>query len=148
MARDPHDTSSELCTVEFAASRLKLHPKTVLRFIRDGRLRATRVGKSYRMVRADLEAFAGVPAPVEAPAVDAWVTSIVDIPGVGAELAQKWARTITGALDARAKGGSPMRAEVVYEPERSHLKIVLVGAPGDTADLLSLIRLWLEQLRV
>lgn len=144
MARDPN--SSELCTVEFAASRLKLHPKTVLRFIRDGRLRAARVGKSYRILRADLEAFAGVPAPVEAPTEDAWVTSIVDIPGIEADLAQKWAKTIAGALDARPKGGPPMRAEVVYEPERSHLKIVLVGSPGDTANLLGLIRLWLDQL--
>jgi excisionase family DNA binding protein len=147
MARDPRDTSPELCTVEFAASRLKLHPKTVLRFIRDGRLRATRLGKSYRILRADLEALAGVPAPVETPPDDAWVTSIVDIPGIGPELAQKWARTITSALDARPRGGPAMRAEVVYEPERSHLKIVLVGAPGDTANLLNLVRLWLEQLR-
>ena len=143
----PDPNSSELCTVEFAANRLKLHPKTVLRFIRDGRLRATRVGKAYRILRADLEAFAGVPAPVETPAAEAWVTSIVDIPGVGAELAKKWARTITGALDARTQGGPTMRVEVVYEPERSHLKIVLVGGPGDTASLLSMIRLWLEQLR-
>jgi hypothetical protein len=75
------------------------------------------------------------------------VTSIVDIPGVGPELAQKWARTITGALDARASGGPPMRADVVYETERSRLKIVLIGPPGDTANLLNLIGLWLEQLR-
>ena len=42
---------------------------------------------------------------------------------------------------------SKEKEEVVYEAERSHLKIVLVGPPGDTAKLLGLIRVWLEQLK-
>jgi excisionase family DNA binding protein len=141
-------TSEEICTVDFAARQLKLHPKTVLRHIREGRLRATRIGKSYRILRADLEAFAGVPARAETAADAAWMTSIVDVPGVGAELAQKWARTVTNALNAKPSDGPPMRADVIYEPERSHLKIVLVGGPGDTVNLLNLIRVWLEQLSV
>lgn len=137
----------ELCTVEHAAGQLKLHPKTVLRFIRDGRLRATRVGKSYRILRADLDAFSGVPPRAEAPGADAWVTSIVDVSSVGPELAQKWARTVPGALGAGPHGTPPMRAEVIYEPERSHLKIVVTGPPAETVNLLALIRVWLEQLR-
>ena len=32
-----------------------------------------------------------------------------------------------------------MRAEVIYEPERSHLKIVIVGAPGDAVPLPALL---------
>jgi excisionase family DNA binding protein len=139
--------SEELCTVEFAAERLKLHPKTVLRFIREGRLRATRVGKSYRILRADLESFAGVPARTHTPAGDARVTTIVDVPGVGPDLAQKWARQLPSALQAKPAGEAPMHAEVIYEPEREHMKLFLVGTPADTVVLLSLIRVWLEQLQ-
>jgi excisionase family DNA binding protein len=139
--------SEELCTVDFAADRLKLHPKTVLRFIRGGRLRATRVGKSYRILRADLEAFAGVPARAEAAVDAASVTCIVDMPGVGADVAAKWAATITNALAAKPKDGAAMRAEVIYEPQRSHLKIVIIGTPNHVVNLLSLIGIWLEQLR-
>ncbi len=51
--------SEELYTVEFAARRLKLHPTTILRFIRDGRLAATKVGKSYRILRSELDRLAG-----------------------------------------------------------------------------------------
>ena len=40
-----------------------------------------------------------------------------------------------------------MRAEVIYEAERAHLKIVAVGAPSDTANLLSLVQVWLQQLK-
>jgi excisionase family DNA binding protein len=139
--------SEELCTVDFAAERLKLHPNTVLRFIRGGRLRATRVGKSYRILRADLEAFAGVPARAEAAVDAASVTCIVDMPGVGADVAAKWAATITNALAAKPKDGAAMRAEVIYEPGRSHLKIVIIGTPNHVVNLLSLIGIWLEQLR-
>ena len=38
--------SGELYTVEQAADRLKLHAKTVLRMIREGRLKAVRLGST------------------------------------------------------------------------------------------------------
>lgn len=138
--------SEELYTVEQAAERLKLHPKTVLRAIREERLRATRVGKSYRILKHDLDAFAGVPARAASAAGEPWVTSIVDIPNIWPEMAQKWARTVTNALNARTPGGPPLRADVIYEPERSHLKIIVVGPPGDVVNLMNLIRVWIEQL--
>lgn len=139
--------SEELYTVEHAAERLKLHAKTVLRAIREGRLRATRVGKSYRILRSDLEAFAGVPPRAAPAAAEPWVTAIVDIPDVGPEMAQKWARTVTNALNGRpGMGGPALRADVIYEPERSHLKIVAVGPPADTVNLMNIVRTLLEQL--
>jgi hypothetical protein len=58
-------------------------------------------------------------------------------------MAQKWARTIPAALNSRFGHGG-MRAEVVYEPARAHLKIVLVGAPEETETLLGMIRAWLD----
>ena len=134
-----------LCTVNDAARELGVHPKTVLRAIRAGRLRARRIGKAYRIRRAELARFADLPEPAETPAAQPWVTSIVDVPDVGPALAQKWARTVTSALRAKGKG-PPLRAEVVYEPARAHLKLVLVGAPGAAAKFLELVRVWLEQL--
>ncbi len=138
--------TSELCTVDFAAERLKLHPKTILRFIHEGRLKATRIGKAYRILRSDIEALAGQPAPAESPAEDARMTCIVDVPGVGPELAQKWARTLPAVLQGRRRDGPPLRADVIYEPDRSHLKIVVVGPAHDTVDVMVLIRAWLDQL--
>jgi excisionase family DNA binding protein len=143
----PPRVSDELCTVHFAAEQLKLHRKTILRFIREGRLPAVRVGKSYRIKRSDLQTLAGLPAQHDIPAPSPSVTSIIDIPGVGPELARKWASTVTSALNARPRDSAPMRAEVLYESERSHLKIIVIGAPSDTVHLLSMIRIWLEQLR-
>mgnify|MGYP006176055211 FL=1 len=138
--------SEELHTVDQAAERLKLHPKTVLRAIREGRLRATRVGKSYRILRSDLDAFAGAPPRPATALGDPWITTVVDIPNVWPEMAQKWARTVTNALNARPHGGPPLRADVIYEPDRSHLKIIVVGPPGDVVNLMNLVRVWIEQL--
>jgi excisionase family DNA binding protein len=137
--------SEELYTVEQVSERLKLHAKTVLRAIREGRLRATRVGKSYRILRSDLDTFAGVSPRSSTAANSASITTIVDIPSIGPETAQKWARTVTAALNSRPRGGPLLRAEVIYEPERSHLKIIVVGAPGDVINLMNLTRVWLEQ---
>ena len=74
--------SDYLVTVDQAAEQLNLHPNTVLRYIRDGRLPATRIGKSYRIARANLDAFAGVASGKSQAAVDARTTCIVDIPNM------------------------------------------------------------------
>jgi excisionase family DNA binding protein len=137
----------ELITVDAAATQLQLHPKTVLRCIKDGRLRATRIGKSYRIVRADLDAFAGVPETTISPADAATVTAIVEVPGVSAEVARDWGIKIPAALKGRDPAGGPMRADVIYDSERSQLKVVLIGPPADVSRLLGALRLWLDRLR-
>ena len=136
--------SEELYTVEYAARRLKLHPATVLRFIRDGRLAAAKVGKSYRIMHSDLERLAGSPARPGAPRPAAVVTSVVDVPGVDADLARRLASMTTAAVHARPPVGAPLRADVIHDPAESHLKIILVGAPRDTASMLGLLQIWLE----
>lgn len=53
---------SNYLTTEQVASRLKLHQNTVIRYIRDKKLPATKVGKAYRIRESDLAAFLGEPA--------------------------------------------------------------------------------------
>ncbi|HEV7693892.1 MAG TPA: hypothetical protein VGO52_23865 [Hyphomonadaceae bacterium] len=72
------------------------------------------------------------------------MTSIVDINSCGPELAEKLALQIPTALYQKPDDDA-MRAEVIYERERRHLKIVVSGDPGGTANLLSFIRIWQEQ---
>ena len=57
--------TSNLYSAEQVAEMLNLHVKTVRRYVRDGRLKAKRIGKEYRITRADLEAFAGEVRPAE-----------------------------------------------------------------------------------
>lgn len=134
--------SENILSVAVAAERLKLHPKTVLRFIREGRLRATRVGRQYRILQSDLAALAGEPAK---PAPQTRVTAIIDVADIGAEAA----RGLAAHLPAARAGGDPagelMSIDVAYDPAREQLKVVLVGAPGDVAALLSITETWLRR---
>lgn len=146
--------SEEVYTVEQFAERLKLHPKTVLRFIKDGRLRAVKVGKSYRILRTDMEATMTGFSPAEFRGMaeafrdrleqrtvrsDARVTSIVDLSGVAPDLAQRMARMLPAARTGQAAHADDMTIEVIYDPPRRQLKVFIVGSPGDTAAMLKMV---------
>ena len=134
--------SEEVYTVEQFAERLKLHPKTVLRFIREGRLRAVKVGKSYRILRTDMEAMTGFVRSSEFRV--ARVTSIVDIPEVAADLAQLLARQLPAMRLSQAAHPDPMSLDVAYDTVRRHLKVVIVGSPADTAAMLKMVQILAE----
>jgi excisionase family DNA binding protein len=135
--------SEEVYTVEQFAERLKLHKKTVLRFIREGRLRAVKVGKSYRILRTDLEAMTGVVRGSRDSA--ARVTSIVDIPDVEPALAQHLARALPAVRMGQEAPPEPMSLDVAYDTVRKHLKIVIVGSPADTASMLRMVQVLSER---
>ncbi|THD54193.1 helix-turn-helix domain-containing protein [Phenylobacterium sp.] len=135
--------SEEVYTVEQFAERLKLHKKTVLRFIREGRLRAVKVGKSYRILRTDMEAMTGMVRGVGESA--ARVTSIVDIPDVEPALAQHLARALPAIRMGAEAPAEPMSLDVAYDTVRRHVKIVIVGSPADTASMLRMVQVLSER---
>ena len=140
------DLPDDLVTVDVAAARLQVHPKTVLRFIHDGRLRATRIGKAYRIQRGDLDAFAGVRPPDPSPPAAPRVLSVVDIDDVSPALARKFGSAVTNAMHSRPEGSADISAHVDYDTDRAHLRIVIHGEPTETANLLGLVAIWSAQL--
>ena len=71
-------------SVEEVAERLNLHVRTIRAYVRQGRLKAVRIGRQYRIAPEDLEAFTGQPVSVLSPerrnrGRDIEVTSIVQI---------------------------------------------------------------------
>ena len=136
----------ELCTVDTAAAHLHVHRKTVLRYIRDGRLPATKIGKAYRIRRGDLDEFAGTSPDARAVVDAARVTSIVDVPDVGPGLASTLGGAVTNSLHGGRGRRADVHAEVVYDADQAQLKIIVVGTVADTAGLLGLVHVWLEQL--
>lgn len=135
--------SNMLMTVEQAAEELKLHPKTVLRYIREGRLPATRIGKAYRIDRSKLDAFAGMASGRTPPPRDVRATVIVEVPALAIDAAER----MTNFLGAAALGGNaetrPLHLNTAFDPTSGNLKIVLIAAPSDAARLLELIELQL-----
>lgn len=135
--------SDILLSVDEAARQLRLHPKTVLRHIREGRLRATRIGKAYRIERASLDAFAGVAAGARASDGGARATCVLDVPTVTADGAQRIATFLTSAA-MTGDGRTPsLHIATAFDPRAGSLKIVLVGALADTARLIEMVQLLL-----
>ena len=82
----PMAVHSNLFSAEQVAELLNLHVKTIRRYLRDGRLKAKRIGKEYRVTRADLEAFAGELRPTEKAVPrtrHVIASSIVDVDAIG-----------------------------------------------------------------
>jgi excisionase family DNA binding protein len=127
-------------TVADAAERLRLHPKTILRFIREGRLRATRVGRQYRILSGDLAALSGQDA--SAPAARA--TAIVDL-AVEAETARALAAYLPTLRAGPPTSGEHMNIDLAYDPQAGLLKVVLIGAPADVGAMLSHLDAWLRR---
>jgi excisionase family DNA binding protein len=139
--------SEEFYTAEQAAERLKLHPKTVLRLIREERLRATRIGKSYRILRSDLEAFAGVSNGAPAPQAEVYVTSVVEVPDLSAEMSNRLTVLMQAMLISRRRRPHAMQFNAAYDAERQLQKFILIGTPSDTAELLNSLDAYLKALR-
>ena len=132
---------------KLAAERLKLHPKTVLRMIRDGRLKATRIGKSYRIAGEDLDAVAGV-ARAEARESPDRATVIADFGDLSPELGQRLASTLSAMLVGAYKVRTgPAHLETAYDPLTRRLKVVVIASPEDAAAVLKAAAFLVESWR-
>jgi excisionase family DNA binding protein len=123
-------------SVEQVAERLGLHVRTVRNYIRDGRLTAVKIGKQYRVARADLEALTGAPA---AGPGHVEVSSIVQIDGLAPGAADRLSTLLTAGAQPPRASPDPLRLQTIYDKERSRMKIVILGGPAETADILQLI---------
>jgi len=134
--------TQELYSVEQVAERLGLHVRTVRNYVRDGRLKAVRIGKQYRITRSDLEALTGGPVP-ESPRTSAGrvrrveVSSVVEIDAVGRGTADRVSNTVMAAA-------AGLRIHPIYDEQRAHLKIVILGDPATTATMLHIVHTLME----
>ena len=118
-----------------------------------------KVGKSYRILRTEMEAtmpgfsFEDYRGAAEAyrnrlekriARSDARVTSIIDLPDIAPDVAERMARMLPAARAGQTAHADAMTLEVIYDPPRRHLKVLLVGSPGDTAAMLKMVEVLSE----
>jgi excisionase family DNA binding protein len=120
-------------SVEQVAERLGLHVRTVRGYIRDGRLKAVRIGKQYRIAQGDLDAFIGRPA--EAVRSRAEVSAVVEFEGITAAAADR----LSTLLVAGAQLASSLRVQTVHDTTLGRLKVIIVGGVGAAAEVLRII---------
>jgi excisionase family DNA binding protein len=140
--------NQELYSVEQVAGLLGLHVRTVRNYVREGRLKAVRIGKQYRIARENLEAMTGRPAssferePVRRHR-HVEVSSIVEIDAVSPETANRVMNSLGGSYNSRQSRDElrdePLRIEMIYDAERARLKIILVGSMDTNASYFKMI---------
>ncbi|WBB76520.1 helix-turn-helix domain-containing protein [Micromonospora sp. WMMD1128] len=128
---------NDMYSVEQVAALLGLHVRTVRGYIRAGRLRAVRIGKQYRIARADLDALTGRPATATPSAAE--VSSIVALDGVDRAAADRLATLVLAGVNTHPDPDRPLRVQTVHDEERQRMKLVILGDLAATADLLRLL---------
>src|SRR5262245_47963430 len=123
---------SQPYSVGQVAELLGLHVKTVRGYVRDGRLKAVRIGKQYRITREELEAFTG--QPVEPPARETAgrvhrveVSSVIQIDAAGPDTVRRLTNVLMAAVAVRPDATDRLRLQTVYDEERGSLKIIVIG---------------------
>jgi excisionase family DNA binding protein len=131
---------SEWYSLEDVADRLGLHVRTVRNYVREGRLGAVRIGKQYRVSRADLQALTGGSDRAAGPR-RVGVTSVVDVEGIDVRAAERLAAFIAGL----PKPARAPHVDVVHDPERDRLTVIVVGSVEANVELLRLVGAMAEE---
>jgi excisionase family DNA binding protein len=116
-------------SAEQVADRLGLNVKTVRNYVREGRLKAVRIGKQYRIAREDLELLTGRPQPALEPVRrerHVEVSSIVEIDAISPEDANRTTTSLMGAA-------KDIRIETIYDAVRNASKAWFCCVPAASA---------------
>lgn len=140
----------DLLSIFDVASRLNLHVKTVRNYVREGRLKAVRIGKQYRISRPDLEAFTGHPLPPTNSETarrqrHVQVSSVVQIDAISAESATQLESSIAAFVHGHADEGESLRIDCIYDRHAGRMRVIVLGSPHDASAALKFIAALLEK---
>ncbi|HEV2702441.1 MAG TPA: helix-turn-helix domain-containing protein [Steroidobacteraceae bacterium] len=148
----PHPSSTlaaTLLSVDQVAQILKLHVRTVRNYVRDGRLKATRIGKQYRITLGDLESFTGGPVEshddrVLGPAGRVQVSSVFTVDGVTPALANRLTTSLIATSNGPRAPGQSLSLTTAYDVEFDRLRVLMTSDLPTLRSYLPLIEAVLE----
>lgn len=125
---------------------LKLHPKTILRFIHEGKIKARKIGRSWMVSRDELKEyahseFAGEERPRQETnpvrlAERIAVSAVVEIDEENSDEASRISNSLMAMLNGKDDSWRKTRFDFFYYPEIRKAKYVLYGSPKFIAAVL------------
>lgn len=126
-------------TVEQIAGLLQMHPKTVQRYIREGKLRAVKVGKGWRVSGHDLSVFTESVPPAADHAPTTVVSCVADIFAADRDAAIRMMNALGAAHTSKPPEYGQGSIQAQYIPEEEKLRVSLYGSARFTAAMLDAI---------
>jgi excisionase family DNA binding protein len=139
-----------LLSVEQVAGILTLNVRTIRNYVRSGSLKATRIGKQYRIGLADLEAFTGRPVEshverVLSPGGRVEVSSVINMEGVTPALASRITNMLMATANVLRSIEQPVAVSTTYDVQLDRMRVLLAADLKSTRDFLSMINAVLEE---
>lgn len=134
-------------TVEQISHMLDLHPKTVQRYIREGKLRAVKIGKSWRIAGHDLSVFtesegAAVKTDeknIPPAARRVLASSVVDIDVSDKDEAIRILNTITAVLSTKPPEYGPTSMHSQFIEHEQKVRVTLWGGARFMAAMMDML---------
>lgn len=135
-------------SVDEIAEMLKIHPKTIQRYIREGKLKASKVGKSWRVSGHDLSIFTeGSSDTFTAPPIlgetteqkEIKVSAVIDIPVFNTDESVRIANTLTAISNAKPSGYGVSSVQTQYLMSEKVIRIMVWGSLSFTQIILDSI---------
>ena len=131
-------------TVDQISEMLDIHPKTIQRYIREGKLHATKIGKSWRVTGHDLSIFVqsnGNETTQREKQQERKViaSSVIDIAAFGKEDAMRIMNTLTAASNAKPPGHGQSSIQSQYIERENMVRITLWGDIGFMAVMMDTV---------
>ena len=128
-------------TVDQIAEMIELHPKTIQRYIREGRLSAQKIGKSWRVTGHDLSTFMEGPQRTDISSTssgmqeliggivnDIKISTVMDIPVRNSAEAVQIANWTGAILNSRSPEQGPASMTSQYIESEHTMRLMLWGS--------------------
>lgn len=142
--------SEKYYTVEQVSELLTMHPKTIQRYIREGKLRANKIGKSWRVAGHDLSVFAESagkrnPDPDVQPRDKVIVSSVIDIQIDDFEESARIVNALTATLNCKPPEYGKSAMYVQHLEHEGKVRVTLWGNLRFMKEMIGFISAMTEQ---
>lgn len=134
-------------TVDQISEMLKLHPRTLRRYINEGKLRANKVGKQFRISGHDLSIFvegqkiSGIEEMATGIRPRSEVSAVADIDTAGRDDADRIERTLLAAMNSKDPSYGRSSASIQRSAGNEKIRVVLWGSIDFVITMLEYVSL-------
>ena len=141
----------KLYSINELSGILKLHPKTILRFIHEGKIQARKIGRSWMVSEEELKNYCHAElaeespkaAPTESSPLEERisVSAVIEIREQNSEEASRISNSLIAMLNSEKGSGGNNRFDFFYYPEIEKAKYLFYGNPEFIVRILKMFEI-------